>query len=227
MVGQADLQALRNTMRAAEAAMVQGLGTRAAWVKASVDYYLAQHPDMAKWRRTGAEPRIASVEQIRDRAAVADQANKAIPRGGRIDADPERHDTWSAQLGWAEETLGAVFTDGFFAAIAALKAGDLNGLEYAVRFLEADPWCHRSGYWKASLIPKIVQLELDESMRKRLARVVLAVVDDPRRRREIRKYGTLARAVATAELRARLEQRAIADDPQVRFKASQVLERLG
>jgi hypothetical protein len=182
-------------------------------VKASVDYYLAQHPEMATWRWTGAEEGVPSVEQLRDRAAVADQANKAIPLGGRIDPDPERHDAWSAQLGWAEDTLRAVFTDGFFAAVAALKVGDPNGLEYGVRFLEADPWCYGSGYWKARLIPKIVQLELDESMRQRLARVVLAVVDDPRRRREIRKYGTLARAVATAELRAQLEQRSIADDP--------------
>ena len=213
-------------MRAAHAALHQGIGTHDAWMKASVDYYLAQHPEDSIWRWTGPEAGIPSIEQIRDRAAVADRANKALPRDGRIDPDPERHDTWSAQLGWAHETLGAVITDGFLEAVAALKTGDPSGLEYGVRFLEADPWCHRSGYWKERLIPKIVQFELDETMRQRLARVVLAVVDDPRRRREIRKYGTLACAVVIEDLRARLEQRATADDLQVRFNAGQVLERL-
>ena len=204
--------------------------TRAAWIKASADYYLALHPDEAAWRRTGVDEGIPSVEEIRDRAAVADRAGKAVRRLGeeaRIDPDPERHDAWSAQVGWGEETWRAVFTEGFFAAAAALKAGDSNGLEYGVRFLEADPWCHRSGYWKARLIPKITQLDLDESVRQRLARVVLAVIDDPRRRREIAEYGKLARAVETAELRGLLERRVSADDPQVCFNARQVLEKLG
>jgi hypothetical protein len=218
-------------MRAAEAALRRGQNsTRAAWIRASADYYLAIHPDEAAWRRTDAEQGIPSVDEIRDRAAVADRAGSAVRRLGRearIDPDPRRHDAWSAQVGWGEETLGAVFTEGFFAAAAALKAGDSNSLEYGVRFLEADPWCHRSGYWKARLIPKITRLDLDEAVRERLARVVLAVVDDPRRRREIAEYGKLARAVETAELRGQLEQRLAVGDPQVRFNARQVLERLG
>lgn len=184
-------------------------------------------PDEARWQRRDAENGIPSVEQIRDRSAVADRAGKAVPRRGRIDPDPERRDEWSARLGWFEETWSAVFTDGFRATLAALKAGDPAGLEYAVRFLEADPWCFRSGYTKARLIPAIARFELQESMRQRLARVVLAVVDDPRRRREIRQYGTLARVAATADLRAQLVERAAATDPQIQFNARQVLERLG
>lgn len=213
-------------MRASEAGLHRDpKATRAAWIKASADYYIALHPDEAKWR-PGVEEAMPSIDEIRDRAAVADRAHKAVPRGGRIDADPERHDAWSAQLGWAEETLRAVFTDGFRAAVAALKEGDQSGLEYCVRFLEADPWCFRSGYTKARLIPAITRFELDESIRQRLARVVIAVVDDPRRRQEIREYGKLARAVTTAELIAQLEQRASAADPQVRFNTRQVLEKL-
>jgi hypothetical protein len=220
----ADLERLRNAMRASDDALVQGLGTRAAFVKAAADYYLALHPDKAIWRPTGAEEGIPSVEEIRERAAVADRAHCAIPHWGRTDPDPARHDAWAAQLGWAEETWRAVFTGGFWAAVADLKAGDPRGLEYGVRFLEADPWCFRSGYTKAKLIFPITQLQLDGDVRERLARVVLAVVDDPRRRREIRHYGRLARAVGTAELRAQLEQRTAATDPQVRFNARQILE---
>jgi hypothetical protein len=230
-VAPADVEGLRSAMRAAEAALHRDpKATRAAWIKASADYYLALHPDEAERWRTGVDEGIPTVEEIRARAAVADRAGKAVRRLGRlarIDPDPERHDAWSAQVGWGEETWRAVFTEGFFAAAAALKAGDSNGLEYCVRFLEADPWCQRSGYWKARLIPKITQLDLDESVRQRLARVVLAVVEDPRRRREISEYGKLARAVETAELRSQLELRVAADHPQVRFNARQILEKLG
>jgi hypothetical protein len=169
---------------------------------------------------------MPSVEHIRDRSLVADRAGKAVPRRGRVDPDPERHDEWSARLGWFNETWMAVFTDGFRAAVAALKAGDQSGLEYGVRFLEADPWCFRSGYMKARLIPAIARLDLDASIRQRLAHVVLAAVDDPRRRREIRQYGTLARVAATPDLRRQLGERAAAADPQIQFNARQVLERL-
>jgi hypothetical protein len=222
-----ETEELRRGMRAAEAALLEGAGTRDAWTKASVDYYLALHPDEVKWRRTGAEDGIPSVEQIRPRSVVADRAGKAVPGRGRIDPDPERHDDWSAHLGWFDETWSAVFTDAFRAAVAALKAGDPGGLEYGVRFLEADPWCFRSGYFKARLIPAIARFDLDELMRRRLARVVLAVVDDPRRRREIREYGTLARAAATPGLRGQLQKRAAAANPQIQFNARRILEKLG
>jgi hypothetical protein len=200
--------------------------TRADWVKAGADYYVAIHPDEAKWRPSGTDEGLPSVDEIRDRAAVADRANKAIPFDGRITSDQERHEFWMAQVPWAEVTHGAVFTDGFRRAVAAIKAGDPSGLEYGVRFLEADPWCFRSGYTKAQLIPAIAQFQLDESMRGRLRAVVIAVVDDPRRRREIRYYGKLARAVATADLRAQLDKRTTATDPQVRFNADRVLKGL-
>jgi hypothetical protein len=211
-------------MRAAHVAMSVDPGaTREAWLKASVDYYLALHPDDVRWRPEGLDAEIPSVDEIRARAAVADRAHQAIPRTGRIDPDPEVRDTWSAQVGWAQETQRAVFTEALWAAQAALQAGDRSGLEYGVRFLEADPWCFRSGYVKPTLIYPITRLELDESVRERLRRVVLAVVDDRRRRREISRYGRLAWGVGNAELRAELERRTADDDPHVRYNASKVL----
>jgi hypothetical protein len=224
-----DVQELRNAMRAAEVAMDKDPSRRTRDVgdKASADYYVALHPHESKWRWAGVEEGIPSVEELRQRAAVADRASKGIPKGGRLDPDPDRHDEWSAQLGWFREMQSAVFTEGFLAAVAALKAGDRSGLEYGLRFLEADPWCFRSGYMKSKLITMVARLELDDSIRQRLARVVLAIVDDPRPRREIRRYGTLARAVDSDELQEQLEERAAAAGAQVRFNARQVLDRLG
>jgi hypothetical protein len=221
------VEALRERMHAVYRNLGRDPGvTRADWVKAGADYYVALHPEDARWRPTSTEEGIPSVDEIRDRSAAADRAHKAIPHDGRITMDKARHELWMAQVPWAEETFRGVYTDGFRRAVAAIKAGDASGLEYCVRFLEADPWCFRSGYMKAELIPAITQFELDEPMRQRLRLVVIAIVDDARRRREIGRYGTLARAVATIDLRAELEQRTMAADPQVRFNAARVLEKV-
>lgn len=39
-----------------------------------------------------------SIDEIRDRAAVADRAHNAVPHDGRITRDPERHETWMDQV---------------------------------------------------------------------------------------------------------------------------------
>jgi hypothetical protein len=79
-VARLDVDKLRKAMRAAEAALAGGAGTRAAWTKASVDYYTALHPAEAKWQRTGADDEIPSVEQILDRSVVCAVAGKGVPR---------------------------------------------------------------------------------------------------------------------------------------------------
>jgi hypothetical protein len=203
------------------------LATRAAWSRASANYYLGLHPQDAKWRRTDGAGEMPSVEEIRERAAVADKANRAIPTMGRIDPRPEQQDLWAAQLGWAEETLGEVYTDRFRAAEAAVKVGDIAGLEYCVRFLEADPWCFGSGYAKEALIVAIVRFQLDDETRERLQRAILTVVDDPRARREITSFGRLAEVVGSADLRAQLQRRLADPEPQVRYNADKVLKRSG
>jgi hypothetical protein len=215
-------------MRSAEAALDRDPSgaTREAWHKASVDYYIALHPDDTKWRLAGVAEGIPSIHELRRRAAVADRAHKAISKTGRLDPDRDRHDEWSANVAWFYETQSAVFTDRFLAAFGALKARDRSGLEYGLWVLEADPWCFRSGYIKQDLIRFIARIDLDDLMRQRVADIVLAVLDDRRPRRGIRRYRTLAWAADSAELREQLEQRASASDPQVRFNARQVLDRL-
>lgn len=219
-----DVERLRSVMRASRGALLgrDPTATRAAWIKASADYYLAIHPDDSPSRPTGNERDIPSVAEIRDRAAVADRARIALPL--ILGGDPDDQDRWSAQVGWIETTLAAVFTEDFLAALTALRAHDPSGLEYCLRFLEADPWCWRANRTKAKLIYPITQLELDGALRDRLTQVVLRVVDDPRRRRKIQRYGRLAWAVGTAELRVQLEDRSAAVEHQVRFNARCVLE---
>ncbi len=221
----ANLDNLRNAMRSLRDRLSVEPSVRSAWIEASADYYMALHPEEASWRhRDQGDAGIPTVREIQDRAAVADRAWKARPPTGRIDPDPEQRDLWSTQVGWAQEALALVFSDAFWAAESALKAGDSSGLEYGIRFLEADPVCYRAGRTKGRLIFPITRCQLDKRMLERLRSVVLAVVDDPRRRRELRHYGRLAYAVGTANLRHELGQRTLDSDPQVRFNARTVLE---
>ena len=227
---QARLESLRKALHRAADALDRepnDLATRAAWSRASANYYLGLHPEDVKWRRTDSSDDMPTVEEIRARAAVADKANRAIPRVGRTDPRPDGHDLLAAQLGWAEETLGEVYTDRFRAAEAAVKAGDIDGLEYCVRFLEADPWCFGSGYVKEALIPAIARFQLDDETRRRLGQAILTVVDDPRPRREITSFGRLAGLVGSADLQAQLQRRLADPEPQVRYNADKVLQTSG
>src|SRR5476651_1642341 len=100
----ADVERLRSVMRASREAFLgrDPTAPRAAWIKASADYYLALHPDDSPRRPTGNERDIPSGVEIRDRAAVADRARRALNLLPR--EDPDDQDRWSAQVGWIEET---------------------------------------------------------------------------------------------------------------------------
>jgi 2-iminobutanoate/2-iminopropanoate deaminase len=104
-----------------------------------------------------------------------------------------------------------------------VEAGDNAGLEYCLRFLEADPWCFGSGYQKEKLIPAIVRLDLDEPTRQRLAGIVLHVLDDTRPRRETRRYGRLAAAAASRDLRAEISTRLASEHHQIRYNAREIV----
>jgi NAD(P)H-hydrate repair Nnr-like enzyme with NAD(P)H-hydrate dehydratase domain len=95
-----------------------------------------------------------------------------------------------------------------------------------LRFLEADPWCFRSGYVKADLVRAAIRLDLTEAEKDRLRRVVLLVVDDPVLRRELRPYARLAVAVAGPGLVEGLEARSSVESPVIRSNARWILDAL-
>jgi hypothetical protein len=130
-------------------------------------------------------------------------------------------------VGWFNEMFAAMYPASFWDAMRLVGKGEEAGVEYLLRFLEADPWCFRSGYSKADAIRLLKRGPLSPEARERLAAVVLKVVHDPRHRREFRSYGVLARAVASADLEQ--AQRSVVDTgggPQ-RLHARWMLEAIG
>jgi hypothetical protein len=125
--------------------------------------------------------------------------------------------------------VAQAYPPGFWDAFEALRRGTAGaaGLEAAVAFLEADPWFFRSGYVKADLIRWLTRpgVGLPPELVRRLTRVVVGAVE-ARDRREFRRYGRLARAVASPELRDALAQRLRHPDPGVKRRARWILESL-
>lgn len=128
---------------------------------------------------------------------------------------------WENAAQTVHDAIGAAYPPGFWDAYLQVKAKDPAGLEHAVRFLEADPWFHRSGYIKSALLRYLRRIVLPDAYRERLQQVILAVV---RRRdgREFIDYCRLARRLDTAAFRAILRELSTYPDPAVRRRAGWV-----
>ena len=92
-------------------------------------------------------------------------------------------------------------------------------------FLEADPIFDRSGYMKEVLLGSLKKRNLDHHEAERLRAIVIHVVRQWDRR-EFRRYCRAATSVDNLGFRSQLESLALATDPDIRRRASWVLEAL-
>lgn len=201
-------------------------GAWPAWQRAAVAYHLALMPEDEVWRADPGQPALRTIEQIRDRAGKLEEASRAVHAFPLHDTDFDQYVQQSAAAGWFHEMFRAMYPPAFWRCLDAVKSGDRTGLEPILRFLEADPWCFRSGYVKADLIRAVIRLDMTEAEKARLRRVVLLVVDEPVLRRELRSYARLAVAVAGPELVDGLEARSGAESSVIRSNARWILDAL-
>ncbi|GAB4572770.1 MAG: hypothetical protein Kow0077_13180 [Anaerolineae bacterium] len=117
------------------------------------------------------------------------------------------------------------YPPGFWQALDRLKADDAAGLEDVLAFLEADPWCFRSGYARQTALRAITRVPLSPRATARLQRVVLNAIDG-RDRREFRWYCRLARRVLSPDFIAAIEARLESPDDGVRRRARWVLNAI-
>lgn len=146
---------------------------------------------------------------IRERAAELVRLRQELERTYEARDGSEK-----ADQAWAlvAERFGAA-TRAFYAPFTglgrAIRTGERDAIDSAVRFLEADPWCFRSGYLKAELMTALASAPLRDDDKRRLRGVVLNRV----RRREpglLRPTGRLAANVWDDDL-AREIDRLLAD----------------
>jgi hypothetical protein len=102
-----------------------------------------------------------------------------------------------------------IYSVRFLADVERLRAGDHGAVEAALLFLEADPWCFRSGYVKQNLVRYLRHVVLTEDEKDRLRRVMISAVRSGPRM-EFREYCRTARVLDSPTLREWLETLSVA-----------------
>jgi hypothetical protein len=186
----------------------QDHGEWTTWQQAATDYWLLLHPELRHLRRTDQVVDL-TVEHMKELAEHLSHAMDGIPSRWRLEKPSEIKIERLARVGWFHELLKGLY-DPIRAAIEAAPR-DPDGMELLVRFLEADVYCHRSGYMKSDVIRAIRRSpEIPEPFRVRLQRVVVHLVDGPDRR-EFRDYIRLAKKADDEMLRDEIRGRANAE----------------
>ena len=170
----------------------------------------------------------ARPEADRIRAAadlVVETHRRVIEAAWKRDEGREAMDRWHEAARKFHEAVRLLYSEDFEADLERLRTADPVAIEPAITFLEADPWCFRSGYAKETILRFLPRAKLTEGQAKRLRVVVLHAVDVGDRR-EFRGYSRLARRVVDDVLRSELLDRLRSADPARARRALWVLEAL-
>jgi hypothetical protein len=84
-----------------------------------------------------------------------------------------------------------------------LRRGDHEAVDEAILFLEADPWCDRSGYLKQTMARYLRHVPLTETQEVRIQLAIIGALKAGGRT-EFREYCRLARAVDSPSFRSQL-----------------------
>ena len=161
-------------------------------------------------------------------ATTVNRAHRAVHEAHAAYRKNPANDALKAAWQDAAAAFHRVLTEyptGFWHALDAVNAGETSGLLDVLAFLEADPWCYRSGYAKSAALKAVTRVPLDDAAIQRLQDVVLAAVDG-RDRREFRWYCRLARRVLTPDFEAAIQSRLTDPDPAVQRRARWVLDAI-
>lgn len=132
------------------------------------------------------------------RADAITAAHADIDRFFRVDEG-----RWLAACDHARATLEALYSDDWYQIEHDLQRGIPAAIEPAIVFLEADPWCFRSGYAKQRLLRFLSRMDLSESDKARLRRWLLSALPKGWRR-EYKLMIRLAMRLASPEFSASL-----------------------
>jgi hypothetical protein len=227
MADRENIEEARRRHREARARQDAARGDEAwkTWQTSAADHWVALNPQLRRLQQMDGtnEPTIESMRQL---ASHIESAMDPVPNTWRIDSSlpDEFRDVYAAQVGWWHQLMHGLYGP-IDHAMSTARNGHRSGIELLVRFLEAEVYCDRSGYYKADVVRTITRVELDPANQARLQRVVLAVVDVPDRR-EFRAYIRLARHVQSATLLDALELRHASSDRRIARHARWMLDGL-
>lgn len=101
-----------------------------------------------------------------------------------------------------------------------LKQHDADAIDYAIEYLEENPYFFRSGYIKQEIAHILKQTPLTKQQKDRLCSVFIDAITSKVRRREFREYCRLARVIADRPFIEKIEKIAHeAEDTPVKERA--------
>jgi hypothetical protein len=144
----------------------------------------------------------------------------------RRDQSPKAWAEWEAATEAFHRTYREFYEDGEPDTHAAdVRAGDPAATERAVRFLELDPQCFRSGYAKERLLRALKAAQLSPPQIERLRGAMMHAVDAGSHR-ELGEWCRLAPRLDVRTVETLLSQRFGSDDPDVQRRARWAKQRL-
>jgi hypothetical protein len=162
------------------------------------------------------------------RAHAVEEARKALHESSakwRIDRSEKSErdrQVWRERF---HAALSLAYPPAFWSDIEKLRAGDINGLEAAIDFLEADPMFFRSGYVKAELLDLVKRFPMNDDQIGRLRAFILRVVRS-RDDRDFRCYCRFSHHIDGADFRNALTSISANPDRDARRRALWVLGAL-
>ncbi len=158
-------------------------------------------------------------EWILRRAALVRQLHQRLEEAfERRDEGPARVAAWEDAARAYREAIELMYPEEFWRQVDSLRQHEGTAVDPALTFLEADPWCFRSGYAKETILRLLPRHSLSNDQVARVERVLLHGVDVGDRR-EFRFHCRLARHVATPEFRRALFERLHGTDVGVARRA--------
>lgn len=171
-------------------------------------------------------PEDDDVQWLLRRAEHLRCAHEAVDAAfARRDSDEEAFAAWERRAAEFRAACELMYPQVFWEDVRRLADGDPRAVEPALIFLEADPWCFRSGYAKETVVRLLRRHRLTLPQGERLDGVLLHVVEVGDRR-EFALYCQLAAVNATPTLRDGLKHRLFDDRPGVSRRALVMLTSL-
>lgn len=158
----------------------------------------------------------------RDSAAYAELHRRIgelySQRGGSKAATKAWSDACDAFHSFESPMFELIAPDG----LARLSAGDPDLVEWAIAYLEVDPFHFRSGYYKSWLMRRLKRLALMPWHQARLRVVALRALDDPQRAPSY--YLRLAASLQSPDFLEHIRGRLKSDDARISQRAQGLLD---
>ena len=160
------------------------------------------------------------------RARLLEATRRAVNESAkRRDESPDAYRRWTQAVESFHDAWHFMYPFEFLEQVRRLRGAATKQVDDAITFLEADPWCFRSGYVKEDILRRLQGVPLAKEHEDRLRKVMVHAVDVGNRR-EFKWHCRLARRLDNPELRQALLERLASTDPGVRRRAFWMVDGL-